>query len=181
MAVYFLSSAKIRDEADDLPRREAALKAKETQKIQKEVISVKSQLEKIVEDFEAKITNVSNDQLNALLKESESAISSIIETHRYTEESSVTETDRSSLRVKLGDQVLVSGLGNKLATIVEPPGTDGTALVQYGKIRVRVDVSRMRVVHSDMTPATNSQSQIKKQVCLNRAIFLNINKQMCLL
>ncbi|GJZ15654.1 DNA mismatch repair protein MutS [Tanacetum coccineum] len=155
---------EIREEADDLATREAALKAKETQKIQKEVITAKSQLEAIVAEFEAKIATASIDQLNALLKESESAIASIVEAHSYTEESSVTKADRSSLRVKLGDQVLVSGLGNKLATIVEVPGTDGMALVQYGKVRVRVNISDMRVVQSsDMTVPSNSQPQIKKQ------------------
>ena len=151
MSTVCLSFVKIRDEADDLAIREAALKAKETQKIQKEVITAKSQLEAIVAEFEAKIATASMDQLNALLKESESAIASIVEAHSYTEESSVTEADRSSLRVKPGDQVLVSGLGNKLATIVEVPITDGMALVQYGKV------------------PSNSQPQIKKQVC-NRDI-----------
>ncbi|XP_071736182.1 uncharacterized protein [Rutidosis leptorrhynchoides] len=156
---------EILNEAVDLPIREAALKAKETQKIQKEVISVKSQIEKIVKDFEEKLTTTSVDQLNALLKESESAISSIVEAHRYTEEMSVTEAEISSVRLKVGDQVIVRGLGNKLATIVEPPGTDGTALVQYGKISVRVNVRSMRAVQSsDMTtPTANSQSQTKKQ------------------
>ncbi|PWA62129.1 DNA mismatch repair protein MutS, core [Artemisia annua] len=155
---------EIWDEADDLAIREAALKAKETQKTQREVITAKSQLEAIVAEFEAKIATASMDQLNALLKESESAIASIVEAHSYTEESSVTDVDRSSLRVKLGDQVLVSGLGNKLATIVEVPGTDGMALVQYGKVRVRVNISNMRVVQSsDMTVPSNSQPQIKKQ------------------
>ncbi|KAK9051713.1 hypothetical protein SSX86_028341 [Deinandra increscens subsp. villosa] len=155
---------EIKDEANDLERREVALKAKEAQNIKKEVITVKYQLETIVKDFEAKIATASIDQLNALLKESESAISSVIEAHCYTEESSATEADGSSLSLKLGDQVTVMGLGNKLATIVEPPGTDGTALVQYGKIRVRVNTSSMRAVQSsDTTPTPNSQSQIKKQ------------------
>nr|XP_043624435.1 endonuclease MutS2 [Erigeron canadensis] len=155
---------EIWDEADDLPRREAALKAKETQNIQREVITVKSQLATIVKEFEAKIANTSIDQLNSLLKEYESAISSIVEAHSYTEESSDTEADRSSVRVKQGDQVLVNGLGNKLATIVEPPGTDGTALVQYGKISVRVNVKSMRPVQSnDTTPTASSPSQTKKQ------------------
>ncbi|KAI3745531.1 hypothetical protein L1987_58645 [Smallanthus sonchifolius] len=155
---------EIKDEANDLTRREAALKAKEAQRIQKEVITVKSQLETIVKEFDANITNASIDQLNALLKESETAISSVIEAHSYTEESSATEADGSSLSVKLGDQVIVRGLGNKLATIVEPPVTDGTGLVQYGKIRVRVNVSNMRAVQSSDTPPTpSSQSQIKKQ------------------
>ncbi|KAI3718911.1 hypothetical protein L6452_19796 [Arctium lappa] len=155
---------EIRDEADDLVRREEALKAKETQNIQREVVTVKSQLQTIVDDFEAQVRTASIDQLNALLKESESAISSIIEAHSYTEESSVTETEKSFLTLKLGEQVLVSGLGNKLATIVEAPGADGTALVQYGKIRVRVNLSSIRAVpSSDTTPTENSQSNIKKQ------------------
>ncbi|KAK1424708.1 hypothetical protein QVD17_20043 [Tagetes erecta] len=155
---------EIKDEANDLVRREAALKAKEAQKIQKEVNTVKSQLQSIVKEFEVKVATASIDQLNALLKESESAISSIIEAQCYTEESSASEVDGSSLSVKLGNQVIVRGLGNKLATIVEPPGTDGTALVQFGKIRVRVNVSSMRAVqNSDTTPTQISQSQVKKQ------------------
>ncbi|XP_024988739.1 uncharacterized protein LOC112523384 isoform X2 [Cynara cardunculus var. scolymus] len=155
---------EIRDEADDLARREEALKAKETQNIQREVITVKSRLQTIVDDFEAQVKTAGIDQLNALLKESESAIASVIEAHSYAEESSVTEAKNSSLTLKLGEQVLVSGLGNKLATIVEAPGTDGTALVQYGKIRVRVNLSSIRAVpSSDMTPAENSQLNFKKQ------------------
>ena len=60
----------------------------------------------------------------------------------------------------------MSGLGNKLATIVEVLGTDGMALVQYGKVRVRVNISNMRVVQSsDMTVPLNSQPPIKKHVC----------------
>ncbi|KAJ0641465.1 putative DNA mismatch repair protein MutS, core [Helianthus annuus] len=156
---------EIKEEANDLPKRETALKAKEAQKTRKEIITVKSQLETIVKEYEAKIATASIDQLNTLLKESESAISSIIEAHCYTEESSATDAEASSLSVKLGDQVIVRELGNKLATIVEPPGTDGTTLVQYGKIRVRANVSGMRAVQSssDTAPTPNSQSQIKKQ------------------
>ncbi|MFS7890197.1 putative DNA mismatch repair protein MutS [Helianthus anomalus] len=191
---------EIKEEANNLPKREAALKAKEAQKIRKEIITVKSQLETIVKEYEAKIATASIDQLNTLLKESESAILSIIEAHCfteessateaeasslsvilkesesailsiievhcYTEESSATEAEASSLSVKLGDQVIVRVLGNKLATIVEPPGTDGTPLVQYRKIRVRANVSGMRAIQSssDIAPTPNSQSQIKKQV-----------------
>ena len=103
MSTVCLFFLKVRDEADDLDTREASLKAKETQKTQKEVISAKSQLEAIVAEFETKIATDSMDQLNALLKESESAIASIVEAHSYTKESSVTEEDRSSLRVKPGD------------------------------------------------------------------------------
>ncbi|CAI9279687.1 unnamed protein product [Lactuca saligna] len=156
---------EIRDEADDLVGREAALKAKETQKIQKEIATVKSQLEKIVEDFEARIRSASIDQLNTLLKESESAISSIVECHKNAEESSVIKTDRSTLKVKLGDQVIVTGLGNKQATIVEPPGTtDGTALVQYGKIRVRVNLNTITPLpNADIIQIANSKSNVKKQ------------------
>ncbi|KAF5760703.1 putative DNA mismatch repair protein MutS, core domain superfamily [Helianthus annuus] len=156
---------EIKEEANDLPKRETALKAKEAQKTRKEIITMKSQLETIVKEYEAKIATASIDQLNTLLKESESAISSIIEAHCYTEESSATDAEASSLSVKLGDQVIVRELGNKLATIVEPPGTDGTTLVQYGKIRVRANVSGMRGIQSssDTAPTPNSQSQIKKQ------------------
>lgn len=125
---------------------------------------MKSQLQTIVDNFEAQVRTASIDQLNALLKESESAISSIIEAHSYTDEPSVTEAEKSSLTLKPGEQVLVSGLGNKLATIVEAPGTDGTALVQYGKIKVRVNLGSIKAVpSSDMTLMENSQLNIKKQ------------------
>ena len=137
---------------------------------------MKSQLQKIVDDFEARVRTASIDQLNALLKESESAVSSIIEAHSYNEESSATEAEKSFLTLKPGEQVLVSGLGNKLATIVEAPGTDGAALVQYGKISVRVNVNNIRAVpSSDTTTTENSQSNIKKQVCF---LLLNIPKWM---
>lgn len=142
---------EILDAADDLGGREAAIKAKETQQIQKELIAVKSQIETVVEEFENQLQSASADRLNSLLKESESAIASIVDRHRPTDDFSVREANSRSYTPKLGDRVLVTGvtgLGNKLVTVVDTPGADDDVLVQYGKIRVLVNISSIRPLPS---------------------------------
>uniref|UniRef100_A0A7C9EZV4 Adenosinetriphosphatase n=2 Tax=Opuntia streptacantha TaxID=393608 RepID=A0A7C9EZV4_OPUST len=61
-----------------------------------------------------------------------------------------------------GEQVQVKRLGGKLATVVEVSKDDGTVLVQYGKVRFRVDRRGVQTVEE--RPAASSSSTLKKQV-----------------
>ncbi|XP_020553866.1 uncharacterized protein LOC110013000 [Sesamum indicum] len=76
-----------------------------------------------------------------LLKKSESAITSIIQAHQPPGDFPVDRTASSSHMLQIGERVLIKGLGNKLATVVEAPSDDNTVLVQYGKIRVRLNLN----------------------------------------
>lgn len=132
---------EICNEAEDLDGREAALKAKETQQIQQELEVVKTEIDAIVEEFGNQLRTTSRDQFNSLLKESESTITSIVEALRPSND---VEVEGSFHTPQLGEQVLVKGLGSKLATVVETPADDNTVLVQYGKIRVRANTSSIK-------------------------------------
>ncbi|KAL0442775.1 UNVERIFIED_CONTAM: Endonuclease MutS2 [Sesamum latifolium] len=132
---------EIHEEADDLDVREAALKAKETQLIQQELKIVKAEIDAIVQEFEKQLRNSSSDGFNLLLKKSESAITSIVQAHQPPGDFPVDRTASSSYMPQIGERVLIKGLGNKLATVVEAPSDDNTVLVQYGKIRVRLDLN----------------------------------------
>ena len=46
--------------------------------------------------------------------------------------------NHKSYTPEVGEKVYVEGLGAKLATVVEVAAEDRTAIVQYGKIKVRV-------------------------------------------
>ncbi|CAK9181793.1 unnamed protein product [Ilex paraguariensis] len=73
------------------------------------------------------------------------------------------ETDGSYIP-QLGEQVYVKALGNKLATVVEAPGDDDAVLVQYGKIRVRVNISSLRAIsNSERNAASSNVPQLKRQ------------------
>ncbi|XP_022845638.1 uncharacterized protein LOC111368558 isoform X2 [Olea europaea var. sylvestris] len=132
---------EILNEAEDLDGREAALKAKETQQIQQELEVVKTEIDAIVEEFGNQLRTTSRDQFNSLLKVSESTIASIVEALRPSND---VEVEGSFHTPQLGEQVLVKGLGSKLATVVEAPADDNTVLVQYGKIRVRANTSSIK-------------------------------------
>lgn len=159
--ILFSFPLKIQDEAQDLDEREKALKAKETQKIQQEVRAVKREMEAVLKDFENQLKIIDIAQVNSLVKKSESAIASIIEAHQPSEEL-VREIGQSVYTPRVGEQVLLKSLGNKLATIVEEPGDDETVLVQYGKIRVRADKNNIRALATNS--ATGSAPSPRTQV-----------------
>ena len=159
---------KIQEEAQDLDEREILLKAKETQQVQKELKTAKSQLQTVVQEFENQLRTANADNFNSLIKKSESAISSIVEAHRLSDDFFVTEKDSSSYKPQLGEQVNVKGLGGKLATVVEAPGDDDeTVLVQYGNIRVRVKKSNIIAIPvSERNAGTSSVRPLRRQVCI---------------
>ncbi|KAK0579053.1 hypothetical protein LWI29_020195 [Acer saccharum] len=155
---------EIQDEAKDLDKREAALRAKETQQVQKELKAAKFQIETVVQEFENQLKIAATDQFNSLVKKSEYAIASIVEAHHPPDDFSVNETNTDSFTPQFGEQVHVKGLGGKLATVVEALGDDETVLVQYGKIRVRAKKSDIRAIPRSKRNTANSSPFLKKQV-----------------
>lgn len=155
---------EIEDEAKDLDRRAAHLKAKETQQVQQELNFAKVQIDTVVQDFENRLRDASADEINSLIKESESAIAAIVEAHRPDDDFSVSETNTSSFTPQFGEQVHVKSLGDKLATVVEVPGDDDSVLVQYGKMRVRVKKNNIRPIpNSKRKNAANPAPRLRKQ------------------
>ncbi|XP_073146230.1 uncharacterized protein [Henckelia pumila] len=158
---------QILEEADDLDQREAALKAKETQQIRKELKIVKTRIDSVVQQFENDLTTTTPDQSNSLLKKSESSIASIIQAYQISENF---PADRTSFHIpEIGEQVRVKGLGIKLATVVEAPANDDTVLVQYGKIRARANLGSISALKDadgalSSTPRSKRQGQQKRRL-----------------
>ncbi|GER25423.1 MutS2 family protein [Striga asiatica] len=152
---------KICDEADDLDARKAALKAKETQQVQQQLKAVKAEIDTIVQEFEKQLRNTNPDDYGKLLKESESVIASVVKARQLSENLPVNRRI-SSYIPRVGEQVLVKGLGNKVATVVEAPSDDKMVLVQYGKIRARVNASGISPLDGD-NRVSSSASHSKRQ------------------
>ncbi|KAI4368167.1 hypothetical protein MLD38_016754 [Melastoma candidum] len=129
---------EIKNETERLENQKKAIMVKETELAQYEFKNAESQIRKTVDEFEELLINAEPDQINAFLRKFESAIGSIIEAYQPSE---LDMADRSedAHDLNLGEQVRVKGLGNKLATVVEAPGDDDTILVQFGKVRVRIN------------------------------------------
>ncbi|XP_021294236.1 uncharacterized protein LOC110424071 [Herrania umbratica] len=163
---------EVRGEADYLEEREIALRAKETQKVQQELNAAKSQIDSVVQEFENQLRTANSDEFNLLIRKSESAINSIVKAHRPGDSFSFTETDTSSYQPRSGEQVHVKGLGNRLATVVEASEDDNTLLVQYGKIRVRVEKSNARPVSNSKK---NARQSIKRQGEQSRELASNLD------
>ncbi|XP_022639310.1 uncharacterized protein LOC106768982 isoform X2 [Vigna radiata var. radiata] len=152
MSVY----NEIQVEAEDLDRREMELMAKETQQVQQELVDAKSQLETLMQKFEKQLKSSGRDKLNSLIKETESAIASIVKAH--TPADHFNEADQTSYTPQIGEQVHVKGLGGKLATVVESLGDVETILVQYGKVKARVKKSNIVALPSNAKNAVTSSS-----------------------
>ncbi|THG12665.1 hypothetical protein TEA_026792 [Camellia sinensis var. sinensis] len=154
---------EIRDEVEDLDRREAVLMANETRKVKRELKAAKSQIESVIQEFESQLRTTSADQFSSLIKKSESAIASIVEAHCPSDDFSVRETADNSYTPQIGEQVHVEGLGNKLATVVQALDDDNTVLVQYGKIRIRVNKSNIKALRNKNAIAAKSSVQNMKR------------------
>lgn len=164
---------KIQYEAENLDKRETALMVNETLRAREEMEIAKSQMENVVQDFENRLKTVSSDQLNSLIRKSESAISSILEAYCPDYGSSDGERDTGSFTPEVGEQVHLMGLNGKLATVVEAPVDDDTILVLYGKIKIRVKKSDIRAIPRSSRKATTRRStpRLKQQVPRNREEF----------
>ncbi|XP_004295632.1 PREDICTED: mutS2 protein-like [Fragaria vesca subsp. vesca] len=162
---------EIQDEAEDLDMRKRALMEKETLQVRKEVKIVKSQLEAVLQEFDNRLKTASADQLNLLIKKSEAAVASIIEAHSPEDGFLVNETSETSYTPRSGEQVYLKGLRDKIATVVEAPGDDGTVLVQYGKIKVRLKNNEIRAIpSSEKNATTSSVPRLKQQVWQSRTV-----------
>lgn len=150
---------EIEDETKDLDYREKALIAKETQQVEEELDLVKSKLETVIQEFENQLRTAEIDQYGSLIKKAESAIGSLVESHRPMSVSGY--EDFEVLRTpQPGEQVHVKRLAGKLATVVEVSEDDETVLIQYGKVRFRVDKSGIQHVQG---LAAGSGLHLKKQ------------------
>lgn len=154
---------KINEEAVDLDVREAALKAQETKQIQQELKVVKAEIVTVVQEFEKQLKNSEPKDFNLLLKKSESTIASIVEAHQPSIDESVDRNASSFYVPQIGEQIAIKDLGNKLATVVEAPSDDNTVVVQYGKIRVRVNLSSINALAAN--GAVASAPQPRRKVC----------------
>ncbi|KAG9159382.1 hypothetical protein Leryth_010945 [Lithospermum erythrorhizon] len=154
---------EIMKEARDLDEREAVLKEKEKQQRQQEVIAAKCQIEAVLQEFEKDLRDGDSDQYSTLLKKAESAIATIVELHQPGDDLSLRESTKNAFPMQLGDQVYVEGLGKKLATIAEARADDGTVLVRYGKVRIRVDVNKIRPPAVDEKAAVTSKPRSTTQ------------------
>ncbi|MCI17915.1 MutS2 family protein, partial [Trifolium medium] len=105
------------------------LMAKEAQQVQEELEGAKSEIETVINKFEKQLKNLGRNQLNSLIKESETAIASIVKAHTPAVGFPIGGADRTaSYTPQFGEQVRVKGLGGKLAKVVESPGDDETIL-----------------------------------------------------
>lgn len=159
---------QIQSEAEDIGSREKALMGKETSRVQQELKAAEAQINSVVVDFERQLDLVGPDEINSLIRKSESAIASILETHQPTDSIYGNKPEDVSYKPKYGEQVLVKGLGNKLAKVVEAPGDDGAVLVQFGKVRVRVTSSDVRAIAGTRKShsAAASVPRSRRQVCV---------------
>ncbi|KAK7400562.1 hypothetical protein VNO78_11772 [Psophocarpus tetragonolobus] len=167
---------EIQGEAKDLDRRETELMAKETQQIQQELEDAKSQIETVIQKFEKQLRISGRDQLNSLIRESESAIASIVKAHSPADSFPINKADGASYTPLIGDQVHVKGLGGKVATVVESPGDDEMIMVQYGKVKVRVKKSNIAAIPSSAkSAATSSSSHQGRQSVRNEGYRDNVD------
>jgi DNA mismatch repair protein MutS2 len=174
LSLCFFPFAKIQREAEDLDRREMMLMAKEAQQVQEELEGAKTEIVTVINKFEKQLKNLGRNQLNSLIKESETAIASIVKAHNPAVGFPISGADRTaSYTPQFGEQVRVKGLGGKLAKVVESPGDDETILVQYGKVKVRVKKNSIRAIPpSSKNPATSFANDQGRQVCIKKSLLL---------
>lgn len=159
---------ELEHESRDLEKREKALFKKETQKVQEDLSSAKSKMQKLVDEFESQLETVTADEYNSLILKTEEAVADIIEDYcpknlLLTEEEGYT----SDYSPQAGEKVMVTGLGGKLGTVVEEPGDDETILVQQGKMRVRVNRKDIAPLPRTKTTETPNRSlRSKRQVSM---------------
>lgn len=154
---------EIRLEADDLESRVAALRARETQKVQQELKVVKYRMDTIIKNFEAQLKNSKLEQYNSLMRKAEAATASVVAAHQPSEIAfDDDDENRISFVPQVGDKVYVQGLGGgTMATVVETLGEDESCMVQYGKIKVRVKRSRIKLVQRGTNNEATTSSSVK--------------------
>ncbi|CAE5962905.1 unnamed protein product [Arabidopsis arenosa] len=155
---------ELEHESHDLEKRERALLKKETQKVQEDLNSAKSKMQRLVAEFESQLEVTQADQYNSLILRTEEAVAEIIEACCPNDLVSV-EEEYSNYSPQAGEKVLVTGLGDKLGTVVEEPGDDETVLVQHGKIRVRIKKKDIKPLPRSTSSQTSNRSlRSKRQI-----------------
>ncbi|XP_010414813.1 PREDICTED: uncharacterized protein LOC104700909 isoform X1 [Camelina sativa] len=155
---------ELEHESHDLEKRERALLKKETQKVQEDLNSAKSKMQKLVSEFESQLEITQADQYNSLILKTEEAVADIIEASCSNDLVTMKEPD-SDYSPQAGEKVLVTGLGDKLGTVVEEPGDDETVLVQHGKIRVRIKKKDIKPLPRSTSSQTSNRSlRSKRQI-----------------
>ncbi|KAJ4975318.1 hypothetical protein NE237_000424 [Protea cynaroides] len=168
---------EIQSEAEDLDQRLAALKKKETLQAIYDVKAAKSQIDAVVQNFENQLRSASPDQFNLLIRKSKAAITSIVEAHYRSNGFAAQGMNNSSYIPQIGEQVRVMSLGDKLATVVEAPGDDGTILVQYGKMRVRVKQINIKAPPSgEISSSATRQKRQGQQHRISKKTTAEANK-----
>ncbi|KAG2575750.1 hypothetical protein PVAP13_7KG372900 [Panicum virgatum] len=151
--------SEIRLEADDLESRVAALRTRGTQKVQQELKVVKSQMDTIIKNFEVQLKNSKLEQYNSLLRKAEAATASVVAAHQPNEITFSDDESQSLFVPQIGDKVYIQGLGGgTVATVIETLGEDGSCIVQYGKIKVQVKRSKMKLVQRGINETATSSS-----------------------
>ena len=151
---------QIRSEADDLDNRVAALRARESHKVQQELKFVKTQMDLIIKNFEVQLQNSKLEQYNSAMRKAEAATASLAAAHQPTEFTFSDDENKSSYIPQIGDKVYVEGLGGEsTATVVEILSEDGSCIVQYGKIKARTKNNKMKLAQRDSKETTSSSVQ----------------------
>lgn len=143
---------EILDEAEDLDKREAALKAMVEEAVEKELIEVKDRMDEVIANFEKQMHGENTDFSALNMKEAQAAIAFIVEEYcpNATEALHVQANSPNFSVPEIGDQVLIKRLGSKLATVAEIPSKeDGHLLVQLGKIKLRVKMNEIEKIVSN--------------------------------
>ncbi|ESQ38856.1 hypothetical protein EUTSA_v10022461mg [Eutrema salsugineum] len=155
---------ELEHESHDLEKREKALLKKVSQKVQEDLNSAKSKMQKLVAEFESQLEIAQADQYNSLILKTEEAVAEIIKACCPNDLVSTGEP-YSDYMPQAGEKVLVTGLGGKLGTVVEEPGDDDTVLVQHGKIRVRIKRKDVKPLPRNRTSETPNRSlRSKRQI-----------------
>jgi DNA mismatch repair protein MutS2 len=150
---------KIRLEAEDLDDRVTILRARESRKVQQELKHVKVQMDMIIKDFEVQMKSSKLEQFNSLMRKAEAATASVAAANHPTDTTFTDKENQSSFVPQIGDKVYIHGLGGgTMATVVETLGEDGSCMVQYGKIKVRVKRNKMKLVQRGTNETTVSSS-----------------------
>ena len=162
---WYIFTLKIRLEADDLESRVAALRTRETQKVQQELKVVKSQMDTIIKNFEAQLKNSKLEQYNSLMRKAEAATASVVAAHQPNEITFDDDENQSLFVPQIGDKVYIQGLGGgTMATVVETLGEDESCMVQYGKIKVRVKRNKIKLVQRGTNNEATASSTVKAKV-----------------
>ncbi|CAH8307358.1 unnamed protein product [Eruca vesicaria subsp. sativa] len=156
---------ELEDESHDLEKREKALFKKETQKVQEDLISAKTKIQKLVSEFESQLETVTADQYNSLILKTEEAVADIIEAYCPNDLVVKEEGYNSYYSPQAGEKVILTGFGGKLGTVVEEPrDNDETVLVQQGKMRVRINRKDIKPLPRNKTSERPNRS--KRQVSM---------------